>query len=270
VLAGDDQAAAAGVLFTMLVTCQVQRSTGERVDVYTGSVQVTADDLDLTTAGDEVAKRSAFWTTLTMSAVIASAGVLPDSTAPVIGADHEPGCAHRVFFALVANEHFNVQVPRAGAVTTGGASITTGEVGGCLGDDGPLPPPARPSRRVRGQCQGRRRSRDDAAAGAAMRNAEVDRGGDRHRVCLVGKRDRDPGADQLRERAERTPGPASHTSWPSRVRATAVTATFTNTLNRHSRTVASIHEQPPSRSPTNLKGANRHESSSHVRGRTRC
>jgi uncharacterized hydrophobic protein (TIGR00271 family) len=37
-------------------------------------------------AGDVVAKRSAFWVMLTLSAVIASAGVLSDSTATVIGA----------------------------------------------------------------------------------------------------------------------------------------------------------------------------------------
>jgi uncharacterized hydrophobic protein (TIGR00271 family) len=43
------------------------------------------DDLDLT-AGDSAAKRSAFWTMLALSAVIASAGVLTDSTATVIGA----------------------------------------------------------------------------------------------------------------------------------------------------------------------------------------
>jgi uncharacterized hydrophobic protein (TIGR00271 family) len=43
------------------------------------------DDLDLR-AGDASAKRSAFWTMLTLSAVIASAGVLADSTATVIGA----------------------------------------------------------------------------------------------------------------------------------------------------------------------------------------
>lgn len=47
-------------------------------------VQLT-DDLDLT-AGDAVSKRSAFWTMLTLSAIIASAGVLSDSTATVIGA----------------------------------------------------------------------------------------------------------------------------------------------------------------------------------------
>lgn len=43
------------------------------------------EDLDLT-AGDAVSKRSAFWTMLTLSGVIASAGVLTDSTATVIGA----------------------------------------------------------------------------------------------------------------------------------------------------------------------------------------
>lgn len=43
------------------------------------------EDLDLT-AGDTHAKRSAFWTMLLLSGVIASAGVLSDSTATVIGA----------------------------------------------------------------------------------------------------------------------------------------------------------------------------------------
>jgi uncharacterized hydrophobic protein (TIGR00271 family) len=43
------------------------------------------DDLDLT-AGDDRSKRSAFWTMLTLSALIATAGVLTDSTATVIGA----------------------------------------------------------------------------------------------------------------------------------------------------------------------------------------
>jgi uncharacterized hydrophobic protein (TIGR00271 family) len=44
-----------------------------------------ADDLDLT-SGDSASKISAFWTMLTLSAVIATAGVLSDSTATVIGA----------------------------------------------------------------------------------------------------------------------------------------------------------------------------------------
>lgn len=44
-----------------------------------------SDDLDLT-SGDAVSKRSAFWTMLVLSAVIAVAGVLADSTATVIGA----------------------------------------------------------------------------------------------------------------------------------------------------------------------------------------
>ncbi|MEZ5185052.1 MAG: DUF389 domain-containing protein [Candidatus Nanopelagicales bacterium] len=43
------------------------------------------EDLDLT-YGDTRAKQSAFWTMLTLSAFIASAGVLSDSTATVIGA----------------------------------------------------------------------------------------------------------------------------------------------------------------------------------------
>ena len=43
------------------------------------------DDLDLS-AGDVGSKRSAFWTMLSLSSVIASAGVLADSTATVIGA----------------------------------------------------------------------------------------------------------------------------------------------------------------------------------------
>ncbi|MDT0329815.1 DUF389 domain-containing protein [Nocardiopsis lambiniae] len=42
-------------------------------------------DLDLST-GDSRAKRSAFWTMLTLSALIAAGGVLTDSTATVIGA----------------------------------------------------------------------------------------------------------------------------------------------------------------------------------------
>lgn len=43
------------------------------------------DDLDLN-AGDRRSKKSAFWTMLVLSAIIASAGVLSDSTATVIGA----------------------------------------------------------------------------------------------------------------------------------------------------------------------------------------
>jgi uncharacterized hydrophobic protein (TIGR00271 family) len=43
------------------------------------------DDLDLT-SGDDRSKRSAFWTMLTLSALIATAGVITDSTATVIGA----------------------------------------------------------------------------------------------------------------------------------------------------------------------------------------
>ncbi len=43
------------------------------------------EDLDLT-VGDSESKRSAFWTMLALSAVIATAGVLSDSTATVIGA----------------------------------------------------------------------------------------------------------------------------------------------------------------------------------------
>lgn len=49
------------------------------------TIDELTEDLDLT-AGDSRAKRSAFWTMLTLSAVIASAGVLSDSTATVIGA----------------------------------------------------------------------------------------------------------------------------------------------------------------------------------------
>ena len=44
-----------------------------------------SDDLDLR-SGDTRAKQSAFWTMLVLSAVIATAGVLADSTATVIGA----------------------------------------------------------------------------------------------------------------------------------------------------------------------------------------
>ncbi|WP_240138193.1 TIGR00341 family protein [Streptomyces sp. MUM 178J] len=49
------------------------------------SLDELAQDLDLS-AGDTRAKRSAFWTMLTLSSVIASGGVLTDSTATVIGA----------------------------------------------------------------------------------------------------------------------------------------------------------------------------------------
>ncbi|MFI6576826.1 DUF389 domain-containing protein [Nocardiopsis sp. NPDC050513] len=49
------------------------------------TVDEMVQDLDLS-AGDSRAKRSAFWTMLTLSAVIASGGVITDSTATVIGA----------------------------------------------------------------------------------------------------------------------------------------------------------------------------------------
>jgi len=49
------------------------------------TLEELTDDLDLNT-GDVAANRSAFWTMLLLAAVIASAGVLADSTATVIGA----------------------------------------------------------------------------------------------------------------------------------------------------------------------------------------
>lgn len=49
------------------------------------SLEDLADDLDLS-SGDTRAKQSAFWTMLTLSAVIAAGGVLTNSTATVIGA----------------------------------------------------------------------------------------------------------------------------------------------------------------------------------------
>ncbi len=49
------------------------------------SLDDLADDLDLS-RGDPGSKRSAFWTMLLLSGVIATAGVLADSTATVIGA----------------------------------------------------------------------------------------------------------------------------------------------------------------------------------------
>ncbi len=49
------------------------------------TLEELTDDLDLR-SGDHAAKASAFWTMLTLSAIIASAGVLSDSTATVIGA----------------------------------------------------------------------------------------------------------------------------------------------------------------------------------------
>ncbi len=54
-------------------------------DTQRRTIGELTDDLDLS-AGDTAAKRSAFWTMLTLSAIIASAGVLSDSTATVIGA----------------------------------------------------------------------------------------------------------------------------------------------------------------------------------------
>lgn len=49
------------------------------------TLEELTSDLDMS-QGDVHAKRTAFWTMLTLSAVIASAGVLADSTATVIGA----------------------------------------------------------------------------------------------------------------------------------------------------------------------------------------
>ncbi len=59
----------------------------ERVlpDAQRRTLDELTDDLDLT-SGDSGSKRSAYWTMLTLSAVIAGAGVLTDSTATVIGA----------------------------------------------------------------------------------------------------------------------------------------------------------------------------------------
>ena len=63
-----------GRLTTALLPDQQRRTLAE-----------LSDDLDLT-AGDAHSKRSAFWTMLSLSGVIATAGVLGDSTATVIGA----------------------------------------------------------------------------------------------------------------------------------------------------------------------------------------
>ena len=49
------------------------------------TIDELSNELDLTT-GDGASKRSAFWTMLTLSALVATAGVLTDSTATVIGA----------------------------------------------------------------------------------------------------------------------------------------------------------------------------------------
>ncbi|MFI9821132.1 TIGR00341 family protein [Streptomyces sp. NPDC052013] len=49
------------------------------------ALEELAEDLDLS-SGDTLSKRSAFWTMLVLSSVIAAAGVLTDSTATVIGA----------------------------------------------------------------------------------------------------------------------------------------------------------------------------------------
>ncbi|WP_261719088.1 DUF389 domain-containing protein [Streptomyces sp. FZ201] len=60
-----------------------------RARVLPASQRRTLDELTedlILSAGDTTAKRSAFWTMLTLSAVIAAGGVLTDSTATVIGA----------------------------------------------------------------------------------------------------------------------------------------------------------------------------------------
>ncbi|GLW49031.1 membrane protein [Streptomyces sp. NBRC 14336] len=60
-----------------------------RARVLPASQRRTLDELTedlILSAGDTAAKRSAFWTMLTLSAVIAAGGVLTDSTATVIGA----------------------------------------------------------------------------------------------------------------------------------------------------------------------------------------
>ena len=49
------------------------------------TLEELSDDLEIG-SGDALAKKSAFWTMLVLSAIIASAGVLGDSTATVIGA----------------------------------------------------------------------------------------------------------------------------------------------------------------------------------------
>ncbi len=49
------------------------------------TLEELSDDLDLR-SGDTRAKQSAFWTMLVLSGIIASAGILADSTATVIGA----------------------------------------------------------------------------------------------------------------------------------------------------------------------------------------
>ncbi|WP_236244782.1 TIGR00341 family protein [Streptomyces sp. CC210A] len=63
--------------------------SGVRARVLPASQRRSLDDLsqDLDLShGDTVSKRSAFWTMLTLSSVIAAGGVLTDSTATVIGA----------------------------------------------------------------------------------------------------------------------------------------------------------------------------------------
>lgn len=54
-------------------------------DVQRRTLDELTEDLDLT-FGDTRSKQSAFWTMLVLSAIIAAAGVLSDSTATVIGA----------------------------------------------------------------------------------------------------------------------------------------------------------------------------------------
>jgi uncharacterized hydrophobic protein (TIGR00271 family) len=72
--AGGQTRAMPGTLMGRVLPPQQRRTLAE-----------ITDDLDLT-AGDARSKLSAFWTMLALSAVIATAGVLSDSTATVIGA----------------------------------------------------------------------------------------------------------------------------------------------------------------------------------------
>src|SRR6478735_2415035 len=100
-------AAAVGVIRRVLPDSQ-RRSLAE----------LTAD-LDLT-EGDSVSKRSAFWTMLTLSALIASAGVLSDSTATVIGA---PLSTPIMCIALGIAKQEPGGAARAGRFVLGGATL---------------------------------------------------------------------------------------------------------------------------------------------------
>src|SRR6476620_3301017 len=82
-----------------------------------------SEDLDLR-SGDTRAKQSAFWTMLVLSAVVATAGVLSDSTATVIGAMIIAPLSTPIMGVALGIVRRSTSVTRrAGAVTSSGAAV---------------------------------------------------------------------------------------------------------------------------------------------------